>query len=129
MELMFYNCSSLSSIPDISKWNITKINYLSGIFLKCASLISIPDISRWTIQDIKEMYFLFSDCYQLLYLPDISKWNNYNKGQLYSILNYKNLNDLLNFSPDITLFPSSLDTIDYKEYERQVKDKIKIFFN
>jgi len=125
MELMFYNCSSLSSLPDISKWNTNKVVYLSGIFTKCTSLISIPDISRWKIQDIKDINNFFSDCYLLLYLPDISRWNNYNKDQLNTILDYKKLNDFLNFIPDVILFPSSPDSFDSEEYEKEI---IKKFF-
>ena len=33
MSEIFYNCLSLSSLPDISKWNISKVGYFSGIFL------------------------------------------------------------------------------------------------
>ena len=47
---MSYNiskCSSLKTLPDISKWNISAVNELIGIFYDCSSLLSIPDISCW----------------------------------------------------------------------------------
>ena len=46
---MFYYCSSLISLPDISKWNTNNIIDMSGIFggdclCGCSSLLSLPDI-------------------------------------------------------------------------------------
>ena len=46
---MFYNCSSLSSLPDISKWNSNKFLNMSGLFANCSSLYFLPDISNWLI--------------------------------------------------------------------------------
>ena len=33
MSNMFYNCSSLISLPDISKWNTKNVTNMSGIFI------------------------------------------------------------------------------------------------
>ena len=41
---MFYNCSSLKNLPNISKWKINNIIYIEGLFSGCSSLVSIPDI-------------------------------------------------------------------------------------
>ena len=35
---MFYGCSSLSSLPDLSKWNMDKINNKENKFYYCISL-------------------------------------------------------------------------------------------
>ena len=32
---MLYNCYSLSSLPDISKWNTNNVNDMSEIFSNC----------------------------------------------------------------------------------------------
>ena len=40
MRNMFYNCLSLSSLPDISKWNTNNINNMRGMFYNCLSLLS-----------------------------------------------------------------------------------------
>ena len=56
---MFCGCSSLKSLPDISKWktdNITNIEYL---FSGCESLESLPDISKWNTKNIKNMAKVF----------------------------------------------------------------------
>ena len=39
MSYMFSGCSSLSSLPDISKWNINKVNYKSSMFSGCSNAI------------------------------------------------------------------------------------------
>ena len=75
---MFYGCSSLESLPNISKWNIENIIDISGLFYKCSSLKYIPDISKWDISNVKNMSGLFYKCSSLEELPDISKWNTSN---------------------------------------------------
>ena len=44
----------------------------------CTSLISIPDISKWNTDNVIDMNFMFSDCSSLDNLPDISKRKTYN---------------------------------------------------
>ena len=44
---MFYECSSLKSLPDISGWNTNDVNDMSSMFEGCSSLIFFPDISKW----------------------------------------------------------------------------------
>ena len=46
MNCLFYNCSSLKEIPDISNWDMSKIKSIDGMFYGCKSLISLPDISK-----------------------------------------------------------------------------------
>ena len=42
MSGMFYSCKSLSSLPDISKWNIEKVTDMSEMFKGCKKLTNIP---------------------------------------------------------------------------------------
>ena len=42
MEAMFQECNKLISLPDISKWNTSNVNYMSWMFYECNSLISLP---------------------------------------------------------------------------------------
>ena len=44
MSSMFEWCSSLSSLPDISKWNTNNVTNMSFIFYDCSKLSSLPDI-------------------------------------------------------------------------------------
>ena len=51
---------------------------MQEIFSKCSSLKSLPDISKWNKDNVINMGGLFFGCNLLKYLPDISKWNTYN---------------------------------------------------
>jgi len=42
MSGMFSWCSSLLSLPDISKWNTNNVTDMSGIFYKCKDSLNIP---------------------------------------------------------------------------------------
>ena len=74
MIAIFYKCSSLSILPDISKWNISNLIYFDNIFVGCSSLSKIPDISHWR-KRFKEgrFYYIFSGCISLSSLPNIFK--------------------------------------------------------
>ena len=39
ISFIFEECSSLSSLPDISKWNTDNVNNMYGIFTQCSMLI------------------------------------------------------------------------------------------
>jgi len=77
MSYMFYECSSLSSLPDISKWNTNNVIDMSYMFSGCTSLSSLPDISKWNTNNVTNMKCMFSGC-TLSSLPTISKWNTNN---------------------------------------------------
>ena len=70
----FRDCSSLSSLPDISKWDTKNITNMSYMFYNCSSLSSLPDISKWDTKNITDMSCMFYNCSSLSSLPDISKW-------------------------------------------------------
>ena len=59
---MFSGCSSLLSLPDISKWNTNKVTNMSLMFSGCSSLSSLPDISIWNTNNIINMSNMFSLC-------------------------------------------------------------------
>ena len=84
---LFYNCSSLTSLPDISKWNIVNVYDMNGVFDGCSSLLSLPDISRWNTNRVTDMGNIFKGCSSLSSLPDISRWNtnkNTNMNSMFS---------------------------------------------
>ena len=47
MRIMFYNCLSLRSLPDISKLDTSNVKNMSFMFYNCKSLVTFPDISEW----------------------------------------------------------------------------------
>ena len=75
MKYLFGGCSSLLSLPDISKWNTNNVIDMSDMFCDCSSLLSLPDISNWNTNNVKDMSGMFLGCSSLLSLPDISKWD------------------------------------------------------
>ena len=66
MSYMFNNCEKLSSLPDISKWNINNVNDMRGMFYNCISLSSLPDISKWNTNNVNDMSYMFSYCSSIL---------------------------------------------------------------
>ena len=75
LSYMFFGCSSLLSLSDISKWNTSNITNMNSMFENCSSLISLPDISNWNTSNVTNMSYIFNDCSSLIFLPDISKWD------------------------------------------------------
>ena len=76
MSDLFNGCSTLSSLPDISKWETSNITNMSGMFTTCSSLSSLPDISKWNTNNVTNMSGMFNGCSSLSSLPDISRWNS-----------------------------------------------------
>ena len=87
MESMFEGCSSLISLPDISKWNTKYVYNMESMFEGCSSLISLPDISKWDTKYVYNMGYMFEGCSSLISLPDISRWNTSNVGDMSGIFN------------------------------------------
>ena len=46
MNYVFTDCSSLKSLPDISKWNTSNVEHTKCLFKNCSSLKLLPDISN-----------------------------------------------------------------------------------
>ena len=42
MDMMFANCFSLESLPDISKWNTTNVISMNEMFKYCDRSLNIP---------------------------------------------------------------------------------------
>ena len=56
---MFSGCSSLISLPDISKWKTDNVNRMSYMFSGCSHLITLPDISKWNTDNVKNKKNIF----------------------------------------------------------------------
>ena len=65
MSSMLYECNSLISLPDISKWNTSNVNGMSKMFSGFNSLISLPNISKWNTSNLKKEY-IFYECLNCL---------------------------------------------------------------
>ena len=117
MSSIFAICQSLSSLPDLQKWNTKNITDMSFIFAGCKNLESLPDISIWNTSNVTNMSGIFCGCESLKILPDISKWDTSNvncMGSMY--LDFENLKetkdyDKENFIGGIFSYCSSLETL------------------
>ena len=52
MEYMFYQCCSLISLPNISKWKANNVTSMDYMFGECLSLTSLPMISNQNSNDL-----------------------------------------------------------------------------
>ena len=73
---MFYNCSSLTTLPDISKWNTWNAMNMGFMFYNCSSLTWIVDISNWSTGNIRFKKFMFKGCINLLKQRIPNKFND-----------------------------------------------------
>ena len=67
---IFSGCSSLSVLPDISKWDTSNIKIFKYMFCNCSSLVKIPDILKWDLSK-GEIDGIFNECLSLTILPEI----------------------------------------------------------
>ena len=72
MSHMFYGCSSLVSLPDLSKWNTANVTNMNSMFSDCSSLKSFPDISKWKLNKELDKRCVFDRC-NISIIPEIFK--------------------------------------------------------
>ena len=89
MSYMFAECISLKSLPDISNWDISRVNDMRYMFYGCKSLASLPDISKWNISNFIDMNYMFCGCDLSLKLPEIYILNLFNNNIVFGLI-YKN---------------------------------------
>ena len=104
MSFLFSDCTSLTSLPDISKWDTSNVTDMNFMFSGCSLLQKLPDISKWNISNVKDISFMFNNCSSLLSLPDISKWDTSNVTNIsYLFSCCKSLSSI----PDISIWKTS----------------------
>ena len=68
---MFGGCSSLSSLPVISKWNTNNVTDIKGKLSGCLSLSILPNISKWNASNVTDMSEIFLGCAKIKYSNEI----------------------------------------------------------
>ena len=63
---IFFGCSSLLSLPDISKWKTINVNDMNSMFYECSLLLSLSDISKWDTINVTNMNEMFSGCLNII---------------------------------------------------------------
>ena len=99
LSYMFSWCKSLNNIADISNWDTSKVTNMSYMFSGCKSLQKLPDISNWNTSNVTNMSYMFSGCISLQKLPDISNWDTKNVNNISDIFSLCNS---LKYLPDIS---------------------------
>ena len=114
MSHMFYNCIMLKSLNDISKWNTQNIKDASYMFYNMNCINELPDISKWNTETFMNVSYMFMNCKILLKLPDISNWNTKNiRNMSYMFSNCESITSL----PDISKWDmSNVNNISYMFY-------------
>ena len=62
MNFMFCDCEKLTSLPDISKWDVSNVSSMSKMFENCSSLESFPNLSKWKIKKELQKIDMFKGC-------------------------------------------------------------------
>ena len=62
---MFRNCSSLSDIKSLEKWNVSNGNNFSCMFSGCKSLSDIKSLEKWNVSNGNIFSDMFNGCSSL----------------------------------------------------------------
>ena len=82
MELMFANCSTLTSL-DVTKFNTANVTTLMSMFSDCSSLKSL-DVTNFDTRNVTNMFYMFNNCSGLTSL-DVTKFNTAKVRNMYSM--------------------------------------------
>ena len=116
LSQLFYGCSSLKSLPDISKWNIDNVENTELLFAGCSSLKSLPDISKWNLFNNKNKPSLFHSLRSMI--------NNYSNDVLIneSYKFYKELYNIEKYRDDMEkLIKTAIAIANQRVYDMSLK--------
>ena len=68
LSKMFSNCYNLKSLNGISK--LQRIKIVDKMFYNCISLENVPDISEWDISKVESASLMFNNCISLKPFPN-----------------------------------------------------------
>ena len=74
IDYMFFNCTFLKSLPDISNWFLKNTTSIYAMFYNCISLLSLPELTQLDKEKIFDMNYHLYGCNSLECLLYISKW-------------------------------------------------------
>ena len=136
MGVMFYNCSSLTSL-DVSSFDTRKVTNMSCMFEGCSSLTSL-DLSNFNTSNVTDMNYMFHGCSGLTSL-DLSNFDTSNVTNMMcmfygcsgltsldvSSFNTSEVTGLFRFFEDC----SSLTNLDISSFDTRKVDDMRNMFN
>ena len=97
LSYLFYECTSLSDISALSKWNVSKVTNLTGLFYGCTSLRSLWGLKNWDVRNVNHFSYLFYGCTSLKNINNLKFWDVSN-GYFFSCM-FSNCISLKNLEP------------------------------
>ena len=116
---MFFNCSSLQQIQDLSKWEFGNLENADNMFSNCSSLSSIPNIANWELKKIKQMNYMFKNCKSLLNISETLNWNISEKVET------EGMYEGIKFSEDNIILRGSKYIVYFSCFGKDIKNKVK----
>ena len=74
MSSMFYGCYHLEKVEDIEKLDVSNVTNMCCLFYECKSLQTL-DLSKWVVSKVQYMNYLFCQCICLEFIIGINKWD------------------------------------------------------
>ena len=74
MDNMFYDCETLQQL-DLSNWNTGNVLNTMTMFYDCKSLTTVGDLSNWEMSNNISMDSMFHGCKALTTVGDLSNWD------------------------------------------------------
>ena len=59
---MFHSCSGSEFNPNVSKWDVSKVENMGEVFLNCSGAAFNPDVSNWDVSKVTNMSYMFYNC-------------------------------------------------------------------
>ena len=81
MNEMFKGCTSITTIPNINKWDVSNVTDMQGMFQGATSFNG--DISKWDVSNVTDMNFMFYEA--TAFNQDISSWDVSKVTSMYSM--------------------------------------------
>ena len=74
-QCMFYDCTWMSNLNGLAKWNVSKGKHFKDMFSGCSSLSDITALQNWNVSSGINFGSMFHDCTSLSDIYALKNWN------------------------------------------------------
>ncbi len=71
LDQFFYQCTNLTSVPEINNWDVSGIENMTYLFSQCPNFNQ--NIGGWDVSSVTNMFSIFEGC--SIFNQDISSWD------------------------------------------------------